>query len=653
MMNRVNRVNRVNRLLLACIALVATVATAAPPAQSDLTTRQLARMKPDERAALEQRVGFGFFGFGTDGTLLGGVRDDIIAFNGRIVVLQRWSMRDAASMRSVEALHESLADLDKVLIVALHGPEKPEVLSRVLERKPLPGTAVLDESGSLVGPLAIDVRGGNFIIDQMGAIRYAGVDTASVRPLVLELLDNPSRAAPELTIEQLAAQLKVGENLRAAIEQAWTSGNIALAEAKMRELWQQAPAAASDITMRLLTAPDTVQRPLAIALFVQYGSQRQILNAISSLDPRRDSPEITILVRALGSETLEEPQTVLAPFLDSRDLDIRQAALYALADSAGPEVIETFVREMSNAPVSSNSWDTNERERMLGAQFGVAYRLTGVRANTGSEVADWLALYSRDPAAAAAAAKRSVTDDSGNPQRVRFSSDEFRTYGIFDLTVRNQETDNELPDESLPGRLQSAAAQAAQRAEPVLGKVYLPPIRVYLADHRGFSSLSSNSFMGGQTRVNQVYLRLVEPRALEAVMAHEWIHVLHAALFDKTPRWLAEGVAESLSSTANTVDSAAVARARAGEAIEKGLFTQLLTWRSGASSDSREADNYALAKLGIDFLRFGPFTAGDVRLNLLLGHISRGRGERDALEQAFGMSIRDLDQAIRDFTAAP
>ena len=641
------------RFLFTCLALLGASALAAPPAQSDLAVKQLARMKPDERAALEQRIGVGFHGFGPAGTVLAGSRDEILTFDDRVVVLQRWSMKDALSIRSVEALQESLDGLDMVLVVAIHGPEKPEVLQRVLDRKPLPGVVVLDETGAFTGPMAIDVRGANFIIDQLGAIRYAGVDTASVRPLVMDLLDNPPTAEPELTLDQLAAQLKTGEDLRGSIEQAWTSGDVTLAETKMRELWQKAPAAAGEITMSLLTAPDIVQRPLAIELFTQYGSQNQIISAIKQLDERRDSPEITILVRALGSDTLEEPETVLAPYLDSRDVYIQQAALYALADSAGPEAADAFARGMSNAPVASENWGTSDRERTLSAQFGVAYKLTGLRADTGQEIAEWLALYQRDPDAATAAAKNSLIGTDGKPRVVRFSSDELRTYPLFDLAVRNQATDNQLPDESLPGLLESAATQAAQRAQSVLGRVYLPPVRVYLADDRGFSSLSSNSFMGGQTRVNKVYLRLVDPQALGPIMAHEWIHVLHAALFDKTPRWLAEGIAESLSSTSHELDMPGINRVRAGEAVNKGLFTQLLTWQSGASSDSREADNYAAAKIGIDFLRFGPFTAGDTRVNLLLAHISRGRGEREALERAFGMSTRDLDQALRDFAAAP
>lgn len=641
------------RIALAALALVVPTLCAQPPQQSELEPEQLARMRPDERAALEKRLGVGVLGLPEDCIALSGGRADIDNFEGSVVVLQPWSMRDAASIRSVELLHASLEGVEGVRIIALHGPEKLAVVQRVLERKPLPGIVALDENGSITGPLALDARGANVIIDQAGAVRYAGIDTAAVRALVTALLETPPTESPELTLGTLAAQLAESEKLRSAIDAAWAAGEAMKADQLMRQLWQEAPAGAADITMALLTARDTVQRPLAVSLFARHGSRSQVLAAINALDPRRDSPEIAVLVRALGGDDLEEPERLLAQFLESRDIDIRQAALYAAADSASPEIIETFIREMNNAPVASGSWSTGERDRLLSALFGVAYKLTGLRAETGREIADWLAVHRRNPAEATALAERSIAEND-RPRRVAFSSDQMQTYGLFDLTVRSTTHNNQLPDEDLPRALEEAAVAAATSAEPVFGRVYLPPVRVYLADDRGFASLASNSYMGGQAEVNQLFLRIGTNREVAANMAHEWIHILHSALFDKTPRWLAEGTAESVSSTTHDLTPPALQRAGIeNDVLAKGVFTTLLSWQSGASSDSREAVNYALSKAAIDFLRFGPFTAGDTRLNLLFGHISRGRGERDALEQVYGLPVRELDQAFRDWVSRP
>ncbi len=641
------------RLLIACLALLAPLVAAAPPAQSDLTRKQLARMKPDERNSLEQRLGVGFHGLGTNGTLLSGNRDEVESFDRKIVVITRWSIKDAAASKAIETLHTSLGDNEAVLLITLLGPADLKVVQRILDRRPLPGIVVLDESGSITGPLAIDVRGANIIIDKVGKIRYAGVNPAEIPSLVEELLGESPRdiKLPELTLDELAEQLEAGRQLEGQIEQAWLTGDSKQAEALLDQLWQDAPAAALPMTMNLLTARNPVQRPLAVSLLKTYGTQQNILAAINSLDPRRQSPEITILVRALGSESLENPELVLAPFLDSRDLDVRQAALYALADSASPEVIDGFVRSLSKSPVASDSWSTSDRDRLLNSQFGVAFKLTGVRADTGLDYANWLDVYRTDPRGAAEAARLSITDASGNPLRIRFSSDIFQTYSMFDLTARIEATGNEIPDPKIPMLLENAARLADRQAEPILGKVYVSPVRVYLADARGFASLAGNSYMGGQTRVNRVYLRFVGGSQLEALMTHEWAHVLHAAVFDKTPRWLAEGFAESVSTSSHRLDLPSLRHRGVDKAIEKGLFSQLLSWQSGASSDSREANRYNEAKTGVDFLRFGPFTAGDTRLNLLLAHISRGRGERDALQMVYGMKIRDLDQAVRDWVA--
>lgn len=643
------------KLLITFVAILTPCVLAAPPAQSDLSRQQLSRMKPDDRNALEQRLGITMHGLGGEGTLIAGERDDVQSFDNAVIILQQWSFRDALSARTIESLHESLQGLDHVKIIAIHAPEDFDKVQRVLERNPLPGILVLDETDTLARPLALDTRGANLIVDVKGLIRYAGIDPTQVRPLALELLKEERNLdqKPTLTFQDFVAQQALRKQLQTDLDAAWNSGDAKAAETLLQSFWLAAPAAAAPITMDLLVARNIIQRPLAIDLLKTHGSPDQIQNAIARLDERRDAPEIAILVRALGREDLEEPQQPLTPFLESRDPAIQQAALYALADSASPEVIAAFTHQMSNAPVSSNSWSSSDRERVLSAQFGIAMKLTGLRATTGREYDEWLDLYRRDRDQAKRVCERSLTDEQGNPAPVQYSSDLFRAYPMFDLTVRSKALGNQPPSEGLPQALMNAATKASQRTEPVLGKIYLPPIRVYLADDNAFSSLASNTYMGGQAEVNRVYIRLAPEKSIIRIMEHEWAHVLHAAVFEKTPRWLAEGFAESIETSDHEVSLALVRDAGLIEVVEQGLFSRLLTWQSGASSDSRESQNYAAARLGVMFLRSGPFTAGDTRLNLLFAHISNGRGERDALELAFGLSVRDLDQALRDWITRP
>ncbi len=643
------------RLFCICLTLLTSLAHAVPPSQSELDRQQLARMKPDDRNALEQRIGISFSGFTTGGVLLGGTQTDIESFKGDVVILQPWSFRDITSARTVETLNTDLEGVDGVRVIALHAPEEFEKIKRVLDRKPLPGILVLDDTDTYANPLALTTRGANLIVDRAGIIRYAGIDPSAVRPLVLELLEEPvdENRQPTMTLAAFAAQLAQGEQMTADLEEAWNAGDARSAERLLHDFWTSAPAAALPVTMNLLTNRNTIQRPLAISLLREHAARDTILDAIGLLDERRDGPEIAILVRALGGEDLEEPEQLLAPFLESRDLGVQQAALYALADSATPEVLRAFTRQMSNSPVASNAWSTSDRERILGAQFGIAKHLTGFRASTGREYDEWLDVYERDKEEAQRVSKRSLEDDQGNPVFISYSSDQFRAYPMFDLTVRSQSLGNQLPSENTPTLLMNASTQAAQRAESVLGKIYLAPIRVYLADDRAFSSLASNSFMGGQTEVNRVYLRITRDGPMAEVMGHEWAHVLHMAVFDKTPRWLAEGFAESIETDDHTITLSDLRDQELDEVVERGLFSRLLTWQSGASSDSREGQNYAAARVGVMFLRSGPFSAGDVRLNLLFAHISRGRSERDALQRSFGLSDRELDQTLIDWLSRP
>lgn len=110
---------------------------------------------------------------------------------------------------------------------------------------------------------------------------------------------------------------------------------------------------------------------------------------------------------------------------------------------------------------------------------------------------------------------------------------------------------------------------------------------------------------------------------MASVLAHEYVHIIHSANYEDQPRWMAEGLAESLSKSRGESMLAlapvgqrgpVLARARAGPA------TRVTAWRTGGNSGEAPElyrDAYAL----VDFLRFGQFSTPNARLHGLTGRL--------------------------------
>jgi hypothetical protein len=310
---------------------------------------------------------------------------------------------------------------------------------------------------------------------------------------------------------------------------------------------------------------------------------------------------------------------------------------------------------MRTAPAAKDNWGIKEADRLMSAMFGAAYSLTSLRADLGRDYEQWLTLHAQDPEAAKTLAARSIADESGTPRAIKFGSDLFFTHPRFDLTTRFAPSTNAQLDPDLPAALEAAALTAQTNAATVLGKVHMAPIRLYIADQRGFASLASNTYMGGQAEVNRIILRLGETHEMRQVMTHEYVHILHAATHERQPRWLSEGFAESIAAGTRpepwTTDSIRILNL--DRAVAEGVFTRLIGWSDSASNDAREGENYRLAHVAVDFLRYGPFPAADTRLALLMASYSQGRNDRDVFATWYGMDAKALDLALRAWLMRP
>ncbi|MDI1288453.1 MAG: hypothetical protein PSX37_00690, partial [bacterium] len=92
-----------------------------------------------------------------------------------------------------------------------------------------------------------------------------------------------------------------------------------------------------------------------------------------------------------------------------------------------------------------------------------------------------------------------------------------------------------------------------------------------------------------------------------------------------------------------------VRRRNLDDALEKGVFSELLGWKGPASSGDRENRLYAMAHLAVDFHRFGPHPAPEARLHHFIARIGTHESERSALEKLYGGRVKDLDRKLAEW----
>lgn len=615
-------------------------------------------MRPDERTGLERLIGAGFPGMGRDAMILSGSDANVAHFSRRVAVIQPWSLTDAASQKLVAQMGEALSGLEDVVFVALHGPEELEKVNRVLERRAMPGTVLLDSEDRFFTPLGLGARGANLIVDRNGAVRYAGVTAGAAGELVRQLLDekpDPARA-PSGDVRTIAQSAAGAAELEQRINDAWIAGDLKAGEAALERAWSVDAAASTTVARKLLNGSTAMQRVLGLEQLARHAEVNTLLDVIRKMNLRAERLEIAVLVRSLGTRELQNPEGVLGAFLDSRDVYVRQAALYALGDTGTPASLRLFVAEMRNAPLARDTWSDRDDDRLMNAMFGVAYKLTGFRGSTGREYQEWLNLYNGNPEQAADAARRSITGANGQPNTLRFGSSDMLTYPGFDLGYQFQRPDPSLIDDRAPRQFVEEMETVASRAEPVLGRVYAAPVRVYIGDEGGLATLVGNRASSAQAHPNAIYITHGALPAMRGLVARAYGYVLRSAAFADQPRWISEGLAYAVSVPEARWTMSRVRTAGIEVAVREGVFHRLFSWDGDvgveASGDDRERENHELAFLAIDFLRNGPYPAGNTRLRLVMGRISTGTSDRDALTEFFARPD-ELDQQILDWLGVP
>jgi hypothetical protein len=411
---------------------------------------------------------------------------------------------------------------------------------------------------------------------------------------------------------------------------------------------------------RLLTAGVPHQRPVGLLHLIRHAGARQLAAVASRLSMNDYHEARRLLVRSIGAAGDvgdvgdEEAVNLVAPFLRDQDYLVRAAAVGAIADRGRPEAASLFFNPLP--PLSDYSVIGGSGEDHLEsiAIHGALRTLWGTRPASSQELMGYL----RNPRARVAATQRASL-------AILPTLDGHLSTPSFE--VRCQPAPQVLA--SLQARLQLrtpedwrqfgvAMEAAADKARAVAGPIFggtarAPVTRLNLANATtvagtGGTSQGYSGF-GGDGFITLNVDRLATG-SWETLLRHEYTHVLHRGQFLGQPRWLEEGLACSVSESPEASDFATMRGHQSllllRQPLRTGAFTVLVTWTTGTVTNADESRQYKLAHLAVDYLRFGVPTAPNQRLFYLMGAFHRGVAPAAALEQTYGMTLRQLDQDL-------
>lgn len=437
--------------------------------------------------------------------------------------------------------------------------------------------------------------------------------------------------------------------LQARLDAAWKRGDERAVEAALRDAWGVDAAWARDASWKMITGP-SLWRSVGVAMIVEHGSPEHLADAARSLDAAQYPDERRRLVRSLGSKDPEKAPALIEPFLRDRDRRMQIAAVQALSDFDHPRCFEPLVNRLPNEmPAYRSSWSGDDRAMMDFAVAAAVRSLTNLRPMTGSEVKRW---WDRNKGSRLERAPDPEPRGDGPPKGNSRGMDFFATPS-FDIYLHVRGMTAPMPDgplgwENLKDLVEEASRFACVSAEQVFGPVHLPVVRLLLCDETQFSAKAGMTSFAGVSNGNEIVIRLGHPLSMRGVIAHEMIHIIHSANYNDQPRWLSEGLAESLtaSSRASSWSTGSVRERGLESILRQGAVSQIIQWRSGGVSGEREQRNYELGHLVVDYLRFGGFAAPEVKLAALMGRLERSMSAAQALEQVYGLSPRDMDRDL-------
>lgn len=194
-------------LVMACVPGSLARAEEAPAVER---TWLDSRIPAEERRMLDRAIGFAPPDLGEGVRWFGEAAPSWKDLQGRVVVLQTWTVSSdagrSAPARAVEAL--SSFNPEDVTLIALHTPQGADNVEHFLKAKPLNVPVALDEQGAFCDDMGIWRRPATILIDKAGRVRATGVSLAKLTDAVAALRDealDPAAPPPEVVPTRAAA----------------------------------------------------------------------------------------------------------------------------------------------------------------------------------------------------------------------------------------------------------------------------------------------------------------------------------------------------------------------------------------------------------------------------------------------------------------
>lgn len=436
------------------------------------------------------------------------------------------------------------------------------------------------------------------------------------------------------------------------LDAAWRDKDQHRVQRLLEHAWALDREWARDATFGLVRGKDAGLQPVGLAVFARRASAQELIAAAEALRGPEGVDARRMLVRRLGahrSKEVREPVVrAIRGFLRDSEPVVRAAAAQALADLGDEANLDLIAGLLQEPPAQRNRQDGDNQSIVNMAMYGAVRTLAGLRPRQAREVADYLR--------GARERRAEPFDESAAPVEGRRAGDRYLESPSFDVYYRIGRG-GEAPEsgylawKSLVPLAEEAAKLASEACEPIFGPSHMPIIRLYIADEQQYMALGGRSNLGGTASGNQIVVRTMPARQFRGVLAHEYVHIIHAANYKDQPRWISEGLAESLtrSARASQWTPERVAAANIEREVRQGAVSNAMQWVSGASGDSREGERYALSHVVVDFLRFGGFAAPEERLAMLMGRLSRREAPGRSVEELYGGTARQLDQRLLEW----
>jgi len=420
--------------------------------------------------------------------------------------------------------------------------------------------------------------------------------------------------------------------------------------AAMEQLWNLDAKRGGQSCVELITKGHSHHRPIALDILAKRATGEQLVGVVGMLGVNKYPEERRWLLRWAGTK---EDATVdlLTPHLRDQDRYVQIAAVLALADLGDVTAMRELSRSLPPPPLKGR-WAGDKSEMLAMAKYGAVRTLTGLRPDSSTDVRRWMRENARG------------LDGMSPPSRpdpaesFEFDKDQLRTPSL-DIRFAAENYGEVIKSAGIESWAEFAIAMeravefSSASAASIFGPIHLPAIELILADQRSIARYggTSRGYLGFALG-NRISMMFRDWPFVQGTLAHEYIHIIHGANYEDQPRWLSEGLAESLTRSPNRSMWKAVGpsgQRRPAPRTGRGFCLSITRWDSEGSTNENP-DLYTRAHLFTDYLRFG-FVAGEARLACLMGRLSRGDPSQRAIEAVYGVLVDQMDAGLDEWLA--